>query len=392
MTKRKIAYFNPFSGISGDMTLGAFVNAGLPFDTLVEKLKSLNLDGYELSFESVSRHGITATKINVDIKETHHHRHLSTIEEIINKSSLDDSVKKNAIDIFRNLAKAEADVHGIPVEKVHFHEVGAVDAIIDIVGACVAIHELGITEIYSAPLALGGGTVKCAHGIMPVPAPATAKLLQDIPCYGGPADFELTTPTGAAIIKTFSAAFGFMPPLSVESTGFGAGSKEFDHANVLHLIIGKAEESFGIREQICEIVTNIDDMTPEAIGWLTEKLLAEGAKDVCVTPVQMKKNRPGVKLSIMCAPGDESKLGFILLRDSSTRGYRIRIENRVRLSCEILTHKTRFGDVRIKKSTIDEQHVKYKPEYDDIRRIADEQGMSFGDVRDAVMEEFGKSD
>lgn len=390
MTKRKIAYFNPFSGISGDMTLGAFVDAGLPFDTLVEKLKSLNLDGYELSSESVSRHGITATKINVEIEETHHHRHMSTIEKIINGSSLDVSVKKNALDVFQNLADAESNVHGISVEMVHFHEVGAVDAIIDIVGACIAIHELGITEIYSAPLALGGGTVECAHGIMPVPAPATAKLLEDIPCYGGPADFELTTPTGAAIVKTLATSIGFMPPMSVESTGFGAGSKEFDHANVLHLIIGKSEESFGIREQICEIETNIDDMTPEEIGWLTEKLLAEGAKDVCVTPVQMKKNRPGVKLSIMCAPGDESKFGFILLRDSSTRGYRIRIENRIRLSSEILIYKTRFGDVRIKKSIIDDKHVKYKPEYDDIRRIADEHGMSFGDVRDAVMEGFGE--
>lgn len=385
---KKIAYFNPFSGISGDMTLGACVDAGMDFDNLAESIAKLKLDGYKLSREKVVRKGIAATRVIVDIEESHHHRGLPQIEEIINNSDLSDDIKHDAIAVFRTLGQAEAAVHEMPIEKVHFHEVGAMDSIIDIVGACVCFHTMGIDEIYSSSLALGGGTVKCAHGLMPVPAPATVRLIEGLPSHGGPVDKELTTPTGAAILKTLATGFGSQPAMTVKSVGYGSGTMEFEHANVLPLIIGEAVSFKGRFEQITIIETSIDDMTGEQIGALCDKLMTEGAKEVYTSPLFMKKNRPGTSIVVMCDDTSAPKLGNILMAESSTRGYRIRYENRYCLDYEIKQVDTKFGKISVKFSEVEPGRMKIKPEYDDVKRIADEANLSFSDVYNQIMREI----
>lgn len=384
---KKIAFFNPFSGISGDMTLGACVDAGMDFNKLAESIAKLNIDDYRLDHEKINSKGISATRVIVETSESHHHRGLPQIEKIITESGLADEIKKNALDVFRTLAQAEAEVHDMPIEEVHFHEVGALDSIIDIVGACVCFHELEIDEIHSSSVALGGGTVKCAHGLLPVPAPATARLIEGIESHGGPVDRELTTPSGAAILKALGSGFGPMPPMRVLSQGYGAGSMELEHPNVLPLIIGESDTPKGHYEKIIVIETSIDDMTAEAIGALTEKLLSEGAKDVYTTPLMMKKNRPGTLLTILCDNKTSTELGNTLLSESSTRGYRIRTENRYCLEYSIHEVTTRFGIVRFKVSFIDHTSKKIKPEYDDVKRIAFETKRPFSDINHEITQD-----
>jgi pyridinium-3,5-bisthiocarboxylic acid mononucleotide nickel chelatase len=370
-----ICYFDPFSGISGDMTVGSLLDAGADFDALKDALTSL---GAEASYraEKTKRHGIAATKFYVDAVETKAHRHLHHIDRMIAGSSLPDAVKEKSLAVFRRMAESEAKVHGSTIEKVHFHEVGAVDSISDIVGACFCLDQLGVEKVYAGAVNVGSGTVNTEHGVLPVPAPATADLLRGAPIYSrGPA-FELTTPTGAALLTTLAANIGPMPPMRITATGFGAGEKDFkENANVLRVLVGAltgASES----ATVSIIEANIDDSTPEIIGYATERLLSAGALDVTVTPVQMKKNRPGITLTVIARPGEQESLADILFTETSTLGLRIYTAERRVQARETVEVDTPHGRVRIKVAN----GGGFAPEFEDCRRLAAERGIPLKDV------------
>src|SRR5215469_1199806 len=301
----KAAYFDCFSGISGDMTLGALVDAGCPLERLRGELKGLHVPGWEISAEKVWKNGMAATHVSVRTADTQTHRTLGVILGILENSQLAVEVRERASAIFHLLGEAEAAVHDVPLEKIHFHEVGAVDAIIDIIGACIGFHAFGIEDFACSPLNVGSGTVKMAHGVLPVPAPATARLLLGKPTYSSGVQRELVTPTGAAIVVTLCTSFGPQPPMSVSAIGYGAGTADLEgQPNVVRLMIGEAAEKAvpGFDEEIAVIEANLDDMNPQIYGYFLEKALAAGALDVYATPVQMKKNRPGMLLTLLCKP------------------------------------------------------------------------------------------
>jgi pyridinium-3,5-bisthiocarboxylic acid mononucleotide nickel chelatase len=306
----KYAYFDCFSGISGDMTLGALLDAGVSVEQLRAALQGLNISGWELTTEKVWKNGMAATRAIVRAQDTTTHRSLSTVLVIIEKSNLSLAVKDRAAAIFRKLGEAEAAVHDVPLEKIHFHEVGAVDAIVDIVGACIGFDALGIESFACSALNVGGGTAKMAHGVLPVPAPATARLLLGKPTYSNGIQEELVTPTGAAIVATLCSSFGPQPPITVTAIGYGAGAADLEgQPNVLRLMVGEAAEKSAAAESetIRVLEANLDDMNPQIYGYFLEKALAAGALDVFATSVQMKKNRPGMLVTVLCKPEDESK-------------------------------------------------------------------------------------
>ena len=315
----KICYLDAFSGISGDMTVGALLDAGADEGTLLRTLESLGT-GATFRVEKTKRRGIAASKFHVQGGDAKTHRHLPHIVDIIGEASLPGRAKEMATAVFRLLGKAEAKIHDVVIEKVHFHEVGAVDSICDIIGACVGFELLGVDAIYSSALNVGSGTVKTEHGILPVPAPATAELLAGKPIYArGPAT-ELTTPTGAAIVAALATDFGPLPPMRITATGYGAGDKDFpEHANVLRALIG---ESAAVEESttVAVLEANIDDSTPQVLGYAMERLFAEGALDVTLAPLMMKKNRPGSLLRIIAKPEDREKLAQVVFAETSTLG------------------------------------------------------------------------
>ena len=318
----KICHIDAFSGISGDMTVGALIDAGAPSEALIGGLDSIGT-GARFTLHDVKRKGIAATKFTVEFAEQKKHRHLPHIEKMIDDSALPPAVKENAKKVFRVLGAAEAQVHGVPIEKVHFHEVGAVDSICDIVGACLGLHLLGVERVTCSPVNTGSGTVECDHGTMPVPAPATAILLLGKPVYARGPETELTTPTGAAIVAALAESFGAMPAMTVEKTGFGAGTKDFPSlANVVRVLIG---ESSGATESttISVLEANIDDSTPQVLGYAMERLFDAGALDVTLTSLLMKKQRPGVLLRVLARPEEQEMLVAIVMRETSTLGLRI---------------------------------------------------------------------
>src|SRR5258707_4637539 len=317
----KYAYFDCFSGISGDMTLGALLDAGVSVERLRTELKGLNVPGWNLSTEKVWKNGMAATYAKVRTQDTQTHRSLSTILGIIEKSSLAPGVKERAAAIFTKLGEAEAAVHDVPLEKIHFHEVGAVDAIVDIVGACIGFAALGIDSFACSALNVGGGTAKMAHGVLPVPAPATARLLLGKPTYSNGVQKELVTPTGAAIVATLCSSFGTQLPISVTSIGYVAGTDDLEgQPNVLRLMVGESGEKRAPveSETIRVIEVNLDDMNPQIYGYFQEKALAAGALDVYTTPVQMKKNRPGTLLTLLCKPQDTNALMSLIFAETTT--------------------------------------------------------------------------
>jgi uncharacterized protein (TIGR00299 family) protein len=362
----RIAYLDAFSGISGDMTVGALLDAGAPADALIDALRSLDT-GARFEVEKTKRGGVSASKFRVIMDAPGHvHRHLNHILGMIDKAPLADRAKQNASDVFRRLGEAEARVHGVPVETVHFHEVGAVDSIADIVGACVALDLLDIGEIHTSAINVGSGTVKTEHGVLPVPAPATAALLEGKPIYArGPA-VELTTPTGAALAATLSSGFGPLPAMRIGSIGHGAGDRDFeDQPNVLRVLVG---ERTGAAEAtlVSVLEANIDDSSPQVLGYALERLLDAGALDASFSPLQMKKNRPGALLRVIARPEDQERLAAIVFAETSTLGLRIypaerRVEER-----RIVEVQTAFGPVRVKISG----HGSFAPEYEDCRTIA----------------------
>ena len=369
----RLAYFDCFSGISGDMTLGALVDAGCNLELLRSGLQGLQVPGWTISSEKVWKNGMSATLVRVVTGDQSKHRSLSAILEIFDKSQLSEQVKKNAAAIFRKLGEAEASVHDVPLEKIHFHEVGAVDAIVDIVGACIGFESLGIQKFACSALNVGGGTAKMAHGVLPVPAPATAKLLQGRPTYSNGVQRELVTPTGAAIVSTLCDTFGPQPAMSVSSIGYGAGSVDLEgQPNVVRIMIGEAAETVvpGFDEEISVIEANLDDMNPQIYGYLQEKALGAGALDIYTTPVQMKKNRPGTLLTILCKPSDTNALMELVFAETTTFGARTYRAQRRTLPRESVNVHTQYGDVRIKFSRVngDIQHV--APEFEDCRKLA----------------------
>ena len=366
----KICYLDAFSGISGDMTVGALVDAGADATALLQALNNLET-GASFRIEKTKRQGIAASKFRVDAVESKDHRHLPDILEMIGKADLPRPSKQNAAAIFQRLGEAEAKVHGIALEKVHFHEVGAIDSICDIVGACVGFNLLGVDAIHSSPVNLGSGTVKTGHGVLPVPAPATSELLYGKPIYArGPA-VELTTPTGAAIASTLAVEFGVLPPMLISAIGYGAGDKDFsEHANVLRVLVGEASGAVE-STTVSVIEANIDDSTPQVLGYTMEKLIEAGALDVTLESVLMKKNRPGTLLRVIAKPETRETLAQIVFAETTTLGLRIYPAERRVKARDIVEVQTAHGKVRIKIS----QNGSFAPEYEDCRKLARETGL-----------------
>jgi len=385
----KYAYFDCFSGISGDMTLGALLNAGVPVEQLRAELQGLSLPGWDLSTEKVWKNGMAATYAKVRSQDTQTHRSLSTILGIIEKSTLAPSVKEPAAAIFKNLGEAEAAVHDVPLEKIHFHEVGAVDAIVDIVGACIGFAALGIESFTCSALNVGGGTAKMAHGVLPVPAPATARLLLGKPTYSNGVQKELVTPTGAAIVATLCSSFGPQPPMSVTSIGYGAGTADLEgQPNVLRLMVGESAEKRAAAESetIRVLEANLDDMNPQIYGYFLEKALAAGALDVFATPVQMKKNRPGMLVTVLCKPEDESNFREMLFAETTTLGVRTYTAERRVLARQWETVHTAFGEVRIKVARLNGHIRQASPEFEDCRKLAEAKNVPLQRVMDEAIQ------
>ncbi|HEV3329678.1 MAG TPA: nickel pincer cofactor biosynthesis protein LarC [Bryobacteraceae bacterium] len=368
-------YLDAFSGIAGDMLVGALADAGADRNAIASAIASLE-SGAVVSFEKVKRCGLAATKYRVSVEQTHAHRHLSHILAMIDKADLAVRAKQNAQAVFRKLGEAEAAVHQVPIEKVHFHEVGAQDSIADIVGACVAFDLLGVDSIVCSPVNVGSGTVKTEHGVLPVPAPATARLLANAPVYArGPA-VELTTPTGAAVAAALGSRFGVLPPMKITQMGYGAGDHDFtEHANVLRVILG---EPTGAPEALAVSVieANIDDLNPQVLAYATERLMELGALDVTLQPLLMKKGRAGSLLRVIAKPEDREAISQVIFAETSTLGLRTyQAERRVQARTweEV---ETPFGKVRMKVSS----EGYYAPEYEDCRKLAQESGVALKHV------------
>lgn len=389
--RMKAAYFDCFSGISGDMTLGALVDAGCPLEVLRGKLRDLRVPGWEIVGEKVWKNGMAATHVRVKTEDTQTHRSLTTICGILEQSGLESAVKERATAIFTKLGEAEAAVHDVPIEKIHFHEVGAVDAIVDIVGACIGFAELGIEAFSCSPLNVGGGTAKMAHGVLPVPAPATARLLMGKPTYSNGLQKELVTPTGAAIVATVCESFGPQPAMKVSAIGYGAGTTDLEtQPNVLRIMVGevaaKAVDGHGGTIRVLE--ANLDDMNPQIFGYLLEKALGAGALDVFATPIHMKKSRPGTLVSILCKPEDESKFREMLFAETTTLGVRSQLVERYALPREHVTVTTRFGDVRVKVARVDGRVRHASPEFEDCRKLAEDRNVPLQEVMEQAMLRF----
>jgi len=439
----RIAYLDCFSGMSGDMFLGALIDAGVSSELLESTVAALNLEA-RLEISRVNRSGITATKVDVwvngekegpagsgaqahsheghdqdhghDLVHAHPHdsapassrtgvpaphshdhphahgRSLKEIRGIIGQAAISDAAKKTALKIFDALGTAEATIHNNEIESVHFHEVGAVDAIVDIVCASVGAAALGVDEFVCSPLNVGGGTVKCAHGVFPVPAPATVEILQGAPVYSSGMQVELLTPTGAAIAKTLATRFGAFPEMKIEKSGYGAGTRDFPGSpNVVRLVIGESAALLAARTErdtVSVLEANLDDLNPQVFGYVMDRLLEEGALDVFGMPVQMKKNRPGTLLTVLCKPEDAAKLTQIVFAETTTLGVRRREEQRQTLARRWVFVPTPWGEVRMKVASMNGTVTNYAPEYEDCRRIALEQQVPLKTVMQAATQSY----
>ncbi|MCH6559288.1 nickel pincer cofactor biosynthesis protein LarC [candidate division KSB1 bacterium] len=372
----KIAYFDCFSGISGDMILGALLDAGLDFELFQSELTKLNLPNYKLKQQRVSKQNLSATKFDVIDLEKKNYRHLKDLNRIVEESGFDEKLKTRAKEIFLKIADAEAKIHNQSIEQVHFHEISAVDTIIDVVGALVGLKLLNIEKIQSSKLNTGSGFVEFSHGKWPVPAPATAEILKGVPVYATDCKAELVTPTGAAIICTIADAFGDLPEMTTESIGYGAGTQDLEHPNVLRVFIGERKTQAAFEQDTVSILeTNIDDMNPQFYDNILEELLQNGALDVYLTNVSMKKNRPGIQLTVLTRPEDEDKFAQIIFRNTTSIGVRIRQEKRKKLKRTIQEVDTKFGKVKFKISNLNGEVLNRTPEYEDCKRISNEQNI-----------------
>ena len=405
----RILYFDCFSGIAGDMILGALLDAGLPLDGLTRALGSLAIADYEVTAERVLRAGVSATKFRLlergharhpadhdhghahDHHHAHHHPHrsLNEIFGLIDRSALSAAGRQRAKALFQRLGEAEAAIHQMPVEKVHLHEVGALDSIVDIVGAVFALEWIGADQIVCSPLNVGGGMVQSAHGLFPVPAPATLKLLGDAPIYSGPVQKELVTPTGALIATSYAASYGPIPAMTVERVGYGAGDRDTPGTpNVLRVLIGRAASQPQI-ERVTVLECEIDDMNPQIFGVVMDRLYAAGAREVFYVPVQMKKNRPGTLLTVLAAPSQRAALSDVIFRETTTIGIRYHEVERECLEREIVSVETPLGAVRFKLARRDGRVVNAAPEFDDCVRIAAAGNLSVKEVQAIAVQAYG---
>lgn len=392
----KIAYFDCFSGASGDMIQASLIDTGLELDKLKHELAKLHLTDYDVQVQRVTRKGITGSHVIVSVGDSHQHheeRSLKDIQGIIERSDLQESVKVETMRVFTRLAEAEAKVHDIGLEDVHFHEVGAMDAIIDVVGSVAALAAMGIEKVYCSPLNLGGGYVKCAHGILPVPAPASAELVKGKPVYSRGAEGELLTPTGAAILTTLASHFGPIPPMTVDEIGYGAGTSDFSIPNLLRVMIGQhsPQATEYATEQVAVVETNIDDMNPQIYDYLIQRILEKGALDVFLVPMQMKKNRPGTLLTIICSPDEVQDFSDFLMRETTSLGVRWRIDNRIKTDRHIREMETKYGPVRFKVATIAGKIVNVTAEYEDCKRLAVEKGVPLKEVMEEARNAAARS-
>ena len=377
------------------MILGALIALGVDKNELVERIKLLDIADFVIEFSTKDKSGISAVHAEVKFQEEKTHRHLQTIEKIINDSRLDEKIKTRAIKIFKNLAKAEAKVHGIDVEKVHFHEVGAMDAIIDVVGACIGFEVLEIEKFVCSRIHVGSGFVKMAHGKFPIPPPAVAELLKGIPIYSTEIEGELITPTGAAIISTVCDEFGNIPEMRIKKTAYGAGTREYeDFPNVLRLMIGNQSPKFKVQssetknQKLIQIETNIDDLSPQILGFVMERSFELGALDCWFVPIQMKKNRPATLVSILCDVSKREVLTELLYTETTTLGVRVREVERNCLPRQIVKLKTRFGEIDVKVAKYKDKIVNAKPEYEQIREIALKSNKSMREIEREMLEKL----
>ena len=386
---KKILFYDCFAGISGDMNLGALVDLGVDAGHLERELEKLNIEGFRLEVKQDMRKGISGTKVTVVVEnqENEKHRHLSHIEALINNSTLPDRVKEKSLAIFMRVAEAEAKVHNISKEQVHFHEVGALDSIADIVGAAICQEYLKVDEIHASPVQLGGGMVKCAHGLMPVPAPATAEIVAAIPVKSGLVEYEATTPTGAAILAATVDLFCERMELTIAKTGYGIGQRDGEIPNVLRVYL--AEKTSKMTEDVEEVEAlmlecNMDDMNPEWYSHVSELLFKAGAADVFMTPIVMKKSRPGHMLSVLCSLDAADQMKEILFRETSSIGLREHSLKKSMLRREMIIVKTRYGEIGVKRSYYGGKVVNEKPEFEQCRMLAVEHNVTLEEIRKEV--------
>jgi uncharacterized protein (TIGR00299 family) protein len=375
----RTAYFDCFSGASGDMILGALIDAGLSPRRLREELKRLQIPAVHLRVRKVLKRGISGTQVIVEGSERRSHRNLREVLQIVRRSRVETEVKEKSEEVFKRIASVEAKIHQIPEEEVHFHELGGLDSVVDIVGSVWGIRALGIDKIHVSKVNVGGGFVKCEHGILPVPAPATLSLMKGKPIYSSGVERELLTPTGAALLTTLGSEFGSMPRIHVERIGYGAGRDDLPHPNLLRLIVGTSESTSG-KETVAVIETNIDDMNPQLYDYVMEKLLTMEVLDVFITPILMKKNRPGHLLTVICPSGKLPSVAKFLFNETTTLGLRWHEEEREKTDREILPFQTKYGRVRFKLARWEGRVVNLSPEYDDCKRLALERGVPLKEV------------
>ena len=402
-----VLYYDCFSGISGDMHLGAMIDLGVDPKFLIDQLGRLDLSGYELKITRDQKKGITGTKVDVVLDENphghdhghhhdhHHHRNLEDISRIIDDSDLSKVVKDRSIRMFRKLAEAEGKIHNKPIQEVHFHEVGAIDSIVDIVGAAICIESIAPDMIMSSAVELGGGFVKCEHGTFPVPAPATAEILAGVPVKSGAAPFETTTPTGALILACNADKFGPMQDLRINKTAYGIGNRDMDIPNVLRIYLaestGHAESSPETRKALV-MECNIDDMNPEMYGYVMDILFGLGADDVFITPIMMKKARPASKLSVLCSPDKKQIMTETLLTHTTSLGVRSYEVEKTMLDREFSKIKTKYGEVTVKTAIYRGKHLKSKPEYEDCIRLAREHEIPVQKIYEEISRQVNNDD
>ena len=379
----RIAYFDCPMGVSGDMILGALIDAGLNGEVLLKALAGLNLPGYALRWERVMKGPFSATQVTVEVGGATVERHLADIEALLEAASIPVDIRTSAIGLFRRLAEVEARIHGTTPDQIHFHELGAIDTVVDVVGALWGLKLLEVEAVYASSLPVSRGWIESEHGPLPLPAPATLSLLQGVPVSPAPVEGELVTPTGALLLTHLAEGFGAPPMMTVQKIGYGAGRKDFSHPNVLRLCLGETDIAAGL-ESLVLLETNIDDMNPQLYEHATDRLFAAGALDVTLTSVQMKKNRPGTMLSVLCDPERADALSEIIFRETTTLGIRRISVTRQALARRFEQVGTRFGPVQVKVVTLPDGSERVTPEYRHCRRLADEAGVPLAEVMEAA--------
>ncbi|HRF89662.1 MAG TPA: nickel pincer cofactor biosynthesis protein LarC [Desulfobacter postgatei] len=393
-----ILYLDMMAGIAGDMFLGALVDLGVPVEWLKRKLSAV-LDGFDLRTEIVFRHHLRAVNLYVDVTDHVTHRHYTHIRQMIESADLPDQVRANALTAFKHIAQAEAHIHGKDIETVHFHEIGGIDSLVDIIGSFLALDYLGVDQVAATPVPLGSGTIKCAHGTIPVPVPATVAILKGLQVRGSDAKTEIVTPTGAAIVATLAPQFGGMPDMQIEKVGYGAGKRDIGASvpNLLRLVLGtpsvvKNSADNILSDQVHVLYTNVDDMSPESLGFVMDRLMDKGALDVSFTPAFMKKNRPATRIEVICRPAQLQVLADVLLSETTTIGVRYHLCDRMILKREPVEVETSLGRVSAKKITSPNGRARIMPEYDECKRIALEQELPFYQVYEQILAESNPLD